>query len=95
MRKIATIILLGVVVVSPNLLFADCMDLSGYTSVFIESENKIVFYRGSNPIAAITLQDCKATSNSTIRLPKSYMCESDKIIIDGETCLIMSLDILQ
>jgi len=94
MRKIF-IFLLGFTLFLPNLLFADCLYLSGYTAWVLESERKIVFYRGDTPFAAITLQDCKAYPNSNIRLTKGYMCDSDRIIIDGEECLIMSLDGLQ
>jgi hypothetical protein len=94
MRKISIIVLLGVVLLLPNPLLADCTNLAGYTSWVLEGDNKIIFYRGSNPIASITLKDCKVTPNSNIRLIKGYVCESDKIVIDGETCNIMSLDIL-
>jgi hypothetical protein len=91
MRKIF-IALLVFTLLLPNLLLADCLYFSGYTSWVVESERKIIFYRGDTPFATITLQDCKANPNTSIRLTKGYMCESDRIIIDGEECLIMSLD---
>jgi hypothetical protein len=94
MRKIF-IALLVLALFLPSLLLADCLYLSGYTSWVIESDRKIIFYRGDAPFATITLQDCKVDPNSNIRLTKGYMCESDRIVIDGEECLIMSLDGLQ
>jgi len=94
MRKIS-IALLGFALFFPNLALADCTNFQGYTSWALDSERKIIFFRGADPIASITLTDCKADPNSNIRLTKSYMCDSDKIIIDGEECNIMSLDISQ
>lgn len=78
-----------------NSLFADCADFSRYTSWAVQDEEKIVFYRGPVPIAIITLQGCRAAPNSGIRLTKAYLCDGDKIVVDGEECNIISIDLLQ
>ena len=48
-------------------------------------------YRQNVPAAKIALKDCTVSSSSKIRLPKSYMCDEDNLIIDGQECAIMSL----
>ncbi len=80
---------------STALLWADCADFTRYNSYVVEGDRKIIFYRGSSPIATVTLQDCKVYPGADIRLLKTYMCESDKIIIDGQECSILSLDTMQ
>lgn len=97
MRK-RSFVLAGFVIVllfSAALVWADCVRIAGYNSWIIEGDNKIIFYRGSSPIAAVTLQNCKVYPRSDIRLSKAYMCDSDKIIIDGQECNIFSLQSMQ
>ncbi len=95
MRKIAFTLLIFLVLFSTTPLLADCLDFSNYDSYIIEGDNKIVFYRGRTPIAVITLQTCKIYPAADVRVTKAYMCDSDKIIINGEKCDILSLDSLQ
>ena len=75
----------------PHLVQADCISLEGYTSWVPEGDLRIVFYRGSRPIGVLTLQGCYINRNSTIRLIKSYVCDEDTIVIDGEECQLMSV----
>ncbi len=78
-----------------NSLFADCTDFSRSTSWTVQGDDTIVFYQGSVPIAAITIQDCSATPNSDIRLSKPFLCDEDKVTVDGEECNIMSMNLLR
>jgi len=78
-----------------SLLWADCVNLARYNSYVVENDKRIIFYRGSSPIAAATLQDCRVEPQSDIRLTTTYMCESDKIIIDGQQCNLLSLDSME
>jgi hypothetical protein len=80
---------------SAGLLLADCMDFSRATSWSVEGDQKIIFYRGPVRFAALTLQDCRVYPNSNVQLTKAYMCDSDKIIIDGQECSLVSLDSLE
>ncbi len=84
---------IGVLFLSPPILFADCLNLAGYTS-WVLMDEKVVFYRGSRPLAAMRIQDCRVQPNSQILFVKSYACDGDKIIIDGQQCNIFSLDSL-
>ncbi len=83
------------VLFSATPLLADCLDFSGYDSYLIEGDNKIFFYRGPTPFAVVILQTCKVLPGVDVRVTKAYMCDSDKIIINGEECGILSLDSLQ
>ena len=95
MKTILLILLiLGLSWLVPEVLRADCVGLGGYTSWAPEDDQKIIFYRGSRPIAAVKLQDCKAYSDSSIRLVKSYVCGGDKMFIDGHECRLFSVDSL-
>ncbi len=85
----------GFLLLSAGLLWADCMDFSRSTSWSVEGNQKIIFYRGSIPFASVVLQDCLVKPTSDVRLTKPYMCESDKIIVDGEECSLVSLDSLE
>jgi len=78
-----------------SLLWADCVNLARYNSYVVENDKRIVFYRGSSPIAAVTLQDCSVKPQSDIRLTTPYMCGSDKLIIAGEECSLLSLDSME
>ncbi len=80
---------------SAGLLWADCMDFSRSTSYAVEGSQKIIFYRGSVPFASVVLQDCMVNPNSNVRLTKQYMCDSDKVVVDGEECNLVSLDSLE
>ncbi len=78
----------------PGALRADCVGLNGYTSWSPENDQKIIFYRGSRPIASVKLRNCKVYSNSDVRLVKGYVCGDDNIMIDTQQCGIFSLDSL-
>ena len=85
-------ILLGLILfVFPNLVFADCVDVRGFTSWSIEGGHSIVLYREYTPLAFLDLQNCSFSSNSSIRIIKTYICDSDKIVIDGEPCAIWAV----
>lgn len=95
MKKILfTLLILGLFWLIPEALRADCLSLGGYTSWVPENDQKIIFYRGSRPIAAVKLQDCKVYPNSGVVLIKSYICDNDKIIIDGQGCRLFTVDSL-
>ena len=85
---------LGLFWLVPIILHADCLSLGGYTSMVFESDQKIIFYRGSRPIASVKLRDCKVYANSSVLLIKSYVCDDDKIIVDGQQCNLFSVDSL-
>jgi hypothetical protein len=92
MRK-KVVVLLGVAVtlLSPSTVFSDCADLGRATSWYVQGGHSIIFYGGLMPIAHIDVPYCALSPSSSIRLLNSYVCDGDKIIIDGSGCLIMNV----
>jgi len=82
---------LGILLALPNPAVSDCTDFGRVTSWYVQDENTIIAYRQNTPAAKIVLQDCTVNSSSNIRLTKSYMCDEDSLIIDGQECAIMEL----
>ena len=74
-----------------SLALADCVSLASFTDWFAQDAHNIVFYRGARPLATVNVPDCSIKPSSAILLTKSYVCDSDKIIIDGEECSIMTV----
>ena len=96
MRKIfITSIFFMTLICFPNLLLADCTDFSPFTSWAVQGDDTIVYYQGRVSVAAITIQDCTVTPKSDVYLPKTFLCDFDTIIVDGEECNILALDLLR
>jgi hypothetical protein len=92
MKKYILILLcLGILLVVPNLAVSDCTDFSSATSWDVQDDNTIIYYSENRPVAKIVLQDCTVSSSSNIRFLKTYMCDSDSLLVDGEECAIMSI----
>ncbi|HVP79011.1 MAG TPA: hypothetical protein VMV04_14080 [Thermodesulfobacteriota bacterium] len=90
-KNILILLCLGILLVPPNLALSDCLDFGRVTSWYVQDENTIIYYSQNTPVAKIVLQDCTVNSSSNIRLLKTYMCEEDSLLIDGEECAILSL----
>ena len=90
-KNILMLLCLGILLVLPNLAVPDCTNFGRVTSWYVQDENTIIFYSQNTPIAKIVLQDCTVNSSSNIRFLKTYMCDSDSLLVDGEECAIMSL----
>ena len=90
-NKIVVLLSFAMFLLSPNPAPADCVSLVGFTTWFAEDTHNIVFYRGSRPLGTLNIPDCTINPSSNIHLIKSYVCDSDKIIIDGEACIIMTI----
>ena len=90
-KTILTLLCFVVLLVFPRFALSDCVDFGRVTSWYVQDENTIIYYNGNTPVAKIVLEDCTVNSSSNIRLSKTYMCEEDSLLIDGEECAIMSL----
>ena len=78
----------------PTFASADCADLGRYTNWILESAHTVVFYAAQRPLARVEIPNCEIRPLSTIRLMNSYVCDSDKIVIDGISCNIISVEVL-
>ena len=90
-KKIFILLSFSILLFSPNLVLSDCLDLGGFTSWKIQDDHTILFYRQNLPIAKVDLKGCTVTESSTVRLTKSYVCNSDSLIVDGQACAIMTI----
>jgi hypothetical protein len=93
-KRIFILLSLLILFLLPALVPADCLDLGGYTGWVLEDTHTVVFYMGERPIARLQIEDCAISPSSTIRLIKSYVCDSDSIEIDGEKCSIITVQVL-
>jgi len=90
-KNILILLCLGILLVLPRLAASDCVNFSRASSFYVQDEKTIIYYSQNEPIAKIVLQDCTVNSSSSIRSLKTYMCDSDSLLIDGEECAILSL----
>jgi hypothetical protein len=90
-RNILIWVCLSILLALPSLAVSDCTDFGRVTSWYVQNENTIIYYRQNTPVAKIVLQDCTVNSSSNIRPTKSYMCDEDSLIIDGQECAIGEL----
>jgi len=90
-KKVLVLLGVAVALLSSSTAFSDCVDLGRATSWYVQGGHSIIFYGGLMPIARVDVPYCALDSSSSIRLLKSYVCEGDKIIVDGSGCLIMNV----
>jgi len=92
-KKMVVLLAVAVTLFSPCIVFSDCVDLGRATSWYVQGGHSIIFYAGLMPIAHVDVPYCALNPTSSIRLLKSYVCEGDKIIIDGIGCTIMNVSL--
>jgi len=90
-KNILMLVCLGILLAVPNLAVSDCVDFGRVSSWYVQDENTIIFYSQNKPVAKIVLRDCSVPSSPNIRFLKTYMCDEDSLIIDGQECAIMSV----
>lgn len=93
-RTILILLSLMIGLLVPNLALADCLDLGNFTSWFRQDNHTIIIYRGARALAILKIPDCDIQPGSSIRLLRSYVCDSDKIIINGAEYSIWSVQSL-
>jgi hypothetical protein len=82
---------LAILFFCPHLALADCVDLTGFTGFYVEDSHTFIVYRQTQPLARINIPDCTINPSSNILLVKNYVCDSDKLIIDGQECSILDI----
>jgi hypothetical protein len=90
-KRIRIFLILAVGLLFPHVASADCVDLGNYTNWYLEDSHRVIFYQGEVPLARLTIPDCEIHRFSHILLLKSYVCDSDNILIDGQKCSIMTV----
>lgn len=100
MKRTAIILCsLVILLIHPNVVLGDCVDLGGsllggFSSFSLEGDNTVILYSGYSgtvPVAQFDVPDCAVESTSKIRLIKSYICDGDEVEIDGSRCAVLSV----
>ena len=89
-RNILILLCLGILLVLPNLVLADCADLGGFNS-FSVSGNTVTLYSGTTPFVRFDVQ-CDIQPTSRLQLIKGYVCDGDEVLIDGSRCTILNVN---
>jgi hypothetical protein len=90
-RNILILVCLGILVVLPNLVLADCASLGGFTSFSVTGGNTVTLYAGNVPFVRFDVQ-CSIESSSRIQLIRGYVCDGDDILVDGSRCTILNVN---
>jgi hypothetical protein len=93
MKKIGVALSL-MILLFPAFVSADCADLGRFTNWYLETAHTVIFYDGEVPLARVEIPYCEINPLSTILLLKSYVCDSDEIMVDGVACRIISVKVL-
>jgi hypothetical protein len=80
---------LGILVVLPNLVLADCGSIGGFSSFSVDG-GTVTLYSGNTPYVKFDVQ-CDIQPTSRIQLIKSYVCDGDEILVDGSRCTILNV----
>ncbi len=90
-KKIVILVWLAIVLLCPSSALSDCAELKRSTSIYVAGSHSIIFYSGLMPIGRVEVPYCTVNPSSNVRLLESYVCDGDKILIDGLQCTIMSV----
>jgi hypothetical protein len=90
-KNILILVFFGILLILPNLVLADCVDLGGFRNFVLSRGNTVVLYAGSTPTGQFDVQNCDVQPQSKILLRKSMVCDGDEVIIDGNSCTVMDV----
>ena len=92
-RKITLLAAFSLFFGLPSLGYADCTNLGSFNHFFVQDDGSIIFYYNNVPLGTVELHDCTADSSSEIRLIKTLVCDGDHILVNGESCTLLSVKI--
>jgi hypothetical protein len=88
-KNIVILMCLGILVVFPNLVLADCTDIGSFTS-FSVTGNTVTLYSGYRPFVKFDVQG-NIDRTSKLQLVKSYVCDGDNVLVDGHKTTILGV----
>ena len=89
-KNILVLVCLGILVVLPNLVLADCADIGGFSS-FSVTGNTVTLYSMNKPYAKFDLQSGNIYPTSELRLIKGYVCDGDEVLVDGSKSTVLNV----
>ena len=90
-KNILILIFLGILLILPNLVLADCVDLGGFNGFVLSRGSTVVLYAGSTPTGQFDVQNCDVQPQSRILLLNSMVCDGNEVVIDGNRCTVMDV----
>jgi hypothetical protein len=75
----------------PSVVMGECLDVRGATDWYVQGGHTVIIYREITPLAYLNIPYCILRASSEIQLLKTYLCDGDKILIDGDRCTIRSV----
>ena len=75
----------------PSVVMGECLDVRGSTDWYVQGGHKLIIYKEITPLAYLDIPYCILRASSEIRLLKTYLCDGDKILVDGDQCTIRSV----
>ncbi len=88
--NILTLVCLSILVVLPGVVLADCGDIGGFTSFSVTGGNTVTLYSMNAPFVKFDVQ-CDIQQTSKLQLIKGYVCDGDKVLVDGSKCTILNI----
>jgi hypothetical protein len=89
-RNFLTLLCLGVALILPTLVLADCADIAGFSSFSISGGNTVTLYSGSDPYVKFDAE-CDIQPTSDLQLIRGYVCDGDEVLVDGSRCTILNV----
>ncbi len=89
-KTILVLVCLGILVVLPNLVLADCADIGGFTSFSVTNANTVTLYSYNKPFAKFDVQG-GIDPTSKLQLTKGYVCDGDEVLVDGFKSTILNV----
>ena len=90
-KNIVILVCLGILVVLPNLVLADCADLGGFTGFSVTGGNTVTLYSMNKPFVKFDVQD-SIDPTSKLQLIKGYVCDGDEVLVDGSKSTILNVN---
>lgn len=90
-KNILVLVCLGILVVLPNLVLADCVDIGGFSSFSVTTGNTVTLYSMNKPYVKFDVQGGIETT-SRLQLIKGYVCDGDEVLVDGFKSTILNVN---
>jgi hypothetical protein len=90
-KNILILLLLGILVVVPNLVLADCADIGGFTGFSVTRNNRVTLYSMNKPYVRFDVQG-SIDPTSRLQLIKDYVCDGDEVLVDGFKSTILNVN---
>ena len=90
-KNILILVCLGILLVLPNLVLADCADIGGFSSFSVTHGNTVTLYSMNKPFVQFDVQGA-INPTSKLQLVKGYVCDGDEVLVDGFKSTILNVN---